>query len=744
MRKKWNIVVYRTIISILLLFNTMFFQIINTTVLAAGTAIDAKITQLQLLTDSGTPATEVAKSATIRMKFDFETPSTMMNKDDYFDIAIPKELDLTTAVTNPLTFDITDEGGNIVAKATISPTATSATTGGGTVRVTFNENANGKYNFKGNLFFDTKVNKKLVHDNETINIKTKVNNREDLTPDSKPVKINPDAALSKKEIIGKWGKSPTSPTVAAWGVRVNRTNQDLKNVVITDKITSNNGHFLDPSTMPAVKTTEQFKLLKVEYDAAGNVISWDGEVVDISDKITFNADKTEFRLELGDIGTQAYFLSYKSTVENGDIVQTNSAKITSDTFETQTSDGVWKYRSSGGSADGILAKRLKIRKVDIDTRVGLAGAKFLVTKPDGSTFQLETGTDGTILSQELIQGKYKVNGIGNNEEVLLYQAFDEMMGHQYGNVQQRINETGGLLDKEFSYLKNDWRNPSKENNKIKVFGMRNEYNSDTAGIIDYTSNAYGVAYVHEDETVRLGNSSGWYAGAVNNRFKFKDIGKSRENQTMIKAGVFKTMSPSFDHNGSLRWTIAGDVFAGRNEMKRRFLVVDDIFNAKADYTSYGAAFKTDLGYDVRLSERAHLRPYGALKMEYGRFTDIKEDSGEIRLEVDGNDYFSVKPEVGLEFKYVQPMALKTNLSVGLAAAYENELGRVANGKNKARVRYTEADWFGVRGEKEDRRGSGKFDLNVGVDNTRFGVTANLGYDTRGENIRGGLGFRLIY
>jgi len=194
----------------------------------------------------------------------------------------------------------------------------------------------------------------------------------------------------------------------------------------------------------------------------------------------------------------------------------------------------------------------------------------------------------------------KLNGIGNNEEVLLYQAFDEMMGHQYGNVQQRINSTGNALDKEFTYLHDNWKNSSKQSNKIKVFGQRDEYKTDTAGIIDYTSNAYGVAYVHEDETVRLGNSSGWYAGAVNNRFKFKDIGKSRENQTMIKAGVFKTMSPSFDHNGSLRWTIAGDVFAGRNEMKRRFLVVDDIFNAKADYTSYGAAFKTDLGYDVRL------------------------------------------------------------------------------------------------------------------------------------------------
>ena len=338
----------------------------------------------------------------------------------------------------------------------------------------------------------------------------------------------------------------------------------------------------------------------------------------------------------------------------------------------------------------------------------------------------------------------KLNNIGNNEEVLFYQATDEMMGHQYGNLQQRINETGNLLDKEFKYMRNEWRNPSKQNNKIKVFGMRNEYNTDTAGIIDYTSNAYGVAYVHEDEAIKLGHSKGWYAGIVNNRFRFKDIGKSRENQTMLKAGIFKTVSPYTDYNGSLRWTIGADAFIGRNEMKRRFLVVDDIFNAKGDFNSYGVALKTDLGYDIRLSERTHLRPYGALKMEYGRFSSIKEDTGEIRLEVDGNDYFSVKPEVGVEFKYVQPMAVRTQLSIGLEAAYENELGRVANGKNKARVRYTNADWFGIRGEKDDRRGNAKFDLNIGVDNTRFGVTINAGYDTKGENIRGGLGFRAIY
>ena len=338
----------------------------------------------------------------------------------------------------------------------------------------------------------------------------------------------------------------------------------------------------------------------------------------------------------------------------------------------------------------------------------------------------------------------KLNSIGNNEEVLLYQAFDEMMGHQYANVQQRINETGNTLDKEFKYLKNEWRNPTKDNNKIKVFGMKNEYRTDTAGIIDYTSDAYGVAYVHENEAIKLGNSSGWYAGAVTNRFKFKDIGKSKENQTMLKAGIFKTMSPMTDHNGSLRWTVAGDVFVGRNEMKRKFLVVDEVFNAKSDYTSYGAAFKTDLGYDIRMSERTHLRPYGSLKLEYGRFNDIREDEGEIRLEVEGNDYFSVKPEVGLEFKYVQPLAVKTQLSVGLSGAYENELGKVADINNRAKVRFTDADKFGIRGEKEDRRGNGKFDLNIGIDNTRFGVTVNAGYDTKGHNVRGGIGFRAIY
>ena len=335
----------------------------------------------------------------------------------------------------------------------------------------------------------------------------------------------------------------------------------------------------------------------------------------------------------------------------------------------------------------------------------------------------------------------KLNSIGNNEETLFYQAVDEMMGHQYANTQQRIQATGNILDKEFNYLRSEWQTVSKDSNKVKVFGTRGEYNTDTAGVIDYRSHAYGVAYVHEDETVKMGDTLGWYAGIVNNTFKFKDIGNSKEEMLQGKVGMFKSVP--FDDNNSLNWTISGDISVGYNKMHRRFLVVDEVFHAKGRYRTYGIGIKNEISKDFRLSESFNLKPYVALGLEYGRFSKIKEKSGEIRLDVKSNDYFSIRPEIGAELGFKQYFGRKT-LRVGVSVAYENELGRVANGKNKARVSHTSADWFNIRGEKEDRRGNVKTDLNIGVDNQRIGLTGNIGYDTKGHNIRGGVGLRVIF
>ncbi|WP_026339076.1 autotransporter-associated N-terminal domain-containing protein [Fusobacterium russii] len=336
----------------------------------------------------------------------------------------------------------------------------------------------------------------------------------------------------------------------------------------------------------------------------------------------------------------------------------------------------------------------------------------------------------------------KLNSIGNGEHILLVQAFDEMMGHQYANIQQRIHSTGRILDKEFDYLKDEWRTASKDSNKIKVFGMRGEYSTDTAGVIDYKNNAYGVAYVGENETIKLDKSSGWYTGLVHNKFSFKDIGNSKEEMLQAKLGLFK--STAFDDNGSLNWTISGEAFAGYNKMHRRFLVVDEIFNARSRYWSYGLALKNELSKTFRLSEDFSLRGYGSIKAEYGRFQKIKEKSGEVRLEIKSNDYISVRPEIGAELIYKTPLSGRNLFNTKLGVKYENELGKVGNAKNKARVAYTKADWFNIRGEKEDRRGSVGVDLSLGLDNERYGITASIGYDTKGKNKKAGLGLRVIF
>ena len=333
-----------------------------------------------------------------------------------------------------------------------------------------------------------------------------------------------------------------------------------------------------------------------------------------------------------------------------------------------------------------------------------------------------------------------LNTIGKNEQAILVQAYDEMMGHQYANVQQRVNATGVILDKEFKNLRAE-ENASKSSNKVKTFGTTGDYKTDTAGVLDYKYNAYGAAYVHENEDIKLGRGTGWYTGIVHNTFKFKDIGNSKEEQLQTKVGLFKSVP--FDDNNSLNWTVSGDIFAGYNKMHRKFLVVNEVFHAKARYNIYGIGVKNELSKEFRLNEDFSVRTYGALKLEYGRISKIREKTGEVKLEVKQNDYISVKPEVGTELAYKHYFGTKT-LRTSVGMAYENELGKLANGKNKAKVVDTSADYFNVRGEKEDRRGNVKFDLNIGIDNQRVGVTGNVGYDTKGSAVRGGVGLRVIF
>ena len=485
---------------------------------------------------------------------------------------------------------------------------------------------------------------------------------------------------------------------------------------------------------PTVVNTTARNPISVAADSIGLYVNTSGTHFTNSitglGNLTTNAD-----LIIGTEAAQSTRSRYILVNDNRILNPYNTAILTS---------GVSKWDIYSGSLTWMTTPTLN-KTTGAITNLYMAKIPYTEWANDRDTYNFTDGLEQRYGVEELGTRENKVfqklNSIGNNEETLLYQAYDEMMGHQYANVQQRIQATGDILNKEFNYLRSEWQTVSKDSNKVKVFGARGEYSTDTAGVIDYKNNAYGVAYVHEDETVRLGEGTGWYAGIVNNTFKFKDIGNSKEEQLQGKIGIFKSIP--FDHNNSLNWTISGDIFAGYNKINRRFLVVDEVFSAKGRYHTYGVGLKNEVSKEFRLSESFTLKPYAALGLEYGRVSKIREKSGEIKLDVKSNDYFSVRPEIGAELGFKHHFDRKT-VRVGVSVAYENELGRVANGKNKAKVAGTDADYFNIRGEKEDRRGNVKTDLNIGVDNQRIGVTANLGYDTKGNNVRAGVGLRVIF
>ena len=334
----------------------------------------------------------------------------------------------------------------------------------------------------------------------------------------------------------------------------------------------------------------------------------------------------------------------------------------------------------------------------------------------------------------------KLNSLGNGEGHILAQAFDQMRGHIYGGVQQRIKATSDVLNGEITNLKTEF-NGSKDSNKFKAFGQRNEFKTDTAGMPDWYSNAGGFVFVHEDETVRLGEGSGWYAGVVNNYFTFKDLSKSFENQAMAKVGAFREIP--LDANGTLTLNVGGDGFFGRTDTKRRFWVVDQEFRAKANYFTYGAGLSASLQKEFVVNDGFSIVPNVGVRAEYGRFSGIHE-TGDMALNVKSDDYISIKPSVGIDFKYNQPVFKNSNFTAVLALAYENEIGKVNDVNNEARIVGAWTDYFGIKGDKEDKRGNFKSDLNLGVENGRFGFTVNTGYETKGHNFKAGLGMKVLY
>ena len=382
----------------------------------AAVEVAAHLTGVELRDHSGVAMTEQTQGGYFQVHLEWNVPSTL-HQGDFFNITVPPELDLTTQDTHPLTFALKDENENEIAEATITPEAPTSSGGGGNLKVVFNSAAEGKTNAHGNIHFQAKFNENKVQVNQENSIPFLVNGRTDLSPSDTKIKVIPNTVIPPDRVIGKSAKPHGGIyNEARWQMAINGGKMNLKGVKITDTILTRNGTYFDPDDAATAASSMHFYLRKVTYGSNPQVPdTWNDGVVDVRSMVTFDANKHSFTLDLGDIGTQGYWLEYKTSVLYGDNKQKNFAELTATnvTFANPAvTEGTWQYNTSGGGATENLANRLKIRKIDAETDDPVAGAKFLVKRnSDGTEYTLETQAGGVVVSELIGAGDYTVKEI---------------------------------------------------------------------------------------------------------------------------------------------------------------------------------------------------------------------------------------------------------------------------------------------------------------------------------------------
>lgn len=147
---------------------------------------DVDITRFQIEAPKGNPVTELDKNWSFYLAMDWKVKdsSTVLHKGDYFDITLPDNLKFPPNYSAP-EFDLTDSDGNVIAHAKVTPGPDNA---GGSVRVTFNDKIENKYNVHGTLYISALFNKQKIQDNKPNTFTVTVNGKAistDLTPTKK-------------------------------------------------------------------------------------------------------------------------------------------------------------------------------------------------------------------------------------------------------------------------------------------------------------------------------------------------------------------------------------------------------------------------------------------------------------------------------------------------------------------------------------------------------------------------------
>ena len=358
--------------------------------------VDATITNFRFMNLSRTIVGDIYYTDNFYFDLDWaaNTTGATLKEGDYFTIDLPDTV-MFSSDSSPIDFDIydTDGTGAVIAKAHIT-----AGTNGATAKVVFTNWVENRYNVKGNIQLSARFDLTRVPVNQSTSFTVSVNaGKSNTTSSSGSVNVAGPQVLTDEELNKFAWYDTENPHLANWEIRINHKKATLPNVTIHDTIVG--------STEKILKDT--IRLSKVQMDQYGNDIAGTSTPVDLTGKLTMSDNDQTFTINVGNVNGEQYRLTYQSTYTEG--TNLNNKLTLASVDETYTFDARFSRASSGGSGSGSLANKIKLTKADEDDNtIALANAVFTVTQPDGTTFDLTTGADGTVTSEALVQGTYKV------------------------------------------------------------------------------------------------------------------------------------------------------------------------------------------------------------------------------------------------------------------------------------------------------------------------------------------------
>lgn len=331
----------------------------------------------------------------------------------------------------------------------------------------------------------------------------------------------------------------------------------------------------------------------------------------------------------------------------------------------------------------------------------------------------------------------KLNLLGKNEEFNLHKNLKSLGGFEYASTQARAYSSADIYDREFNDLMR-WDTNTTDTTKFKIFGANTKRDQRVDGVLGYDKNAYGLFVLNNFNLKMDGTSNGVFGGIAKERYEFKNDYKSKEDALTAQIGYYvdrKVLNEEVNH--LLKIAATGSA----REMKRYTL--DKDFWAKSKYYTLGFDVKNSFYKEYKFDSGFKISPYAGVDLGYGIIDNIKEKSGNtLLLDVDSKDYYSIRPNLGIELGYTHLLDENSYFNILLDSKIYKEFGKINKANNLARFKDTNSYFSLPKEDKEDK--GAEFTLVGKYENGNFGASLKGGYQTQFKDRFIGLDLRIKF